>query len=50
MQRVENLATALRDVLHDGDVVVTMGAGHIGAVSHGLVAKLAAPRAVGKRS
>ena len=50
VQRVENLATALRDVLHDGDVVVTMGAGHIGAVSHGLVAKLAAPRAVGKRS
>jgi UDP-N-acetylmuramate--alanine ligase len=50
VQRVENLATALRDVLQDGDVVVTMGAGHIGAVSHGLVSKLAAPRAVGRRT
>ena len=46
VQRVENLATALRDVLRDGDVVVTMGAGHIGAISHELLSKLAAPRAV----
>ena len=50
VQRVENLATALRDVLHDGDVVVTMGAGHIGAIAHGLLTKLAAPRAVERRS
>jgi UDP-N-acetylmuramate--alanine ligase len=49
VQRVENLATALRDVLHDGDVLVTMGAGHIGAVAHALVGKLAAPRAVERR-
>jgi UDP-N-acetylmuramate--alanine ligase len=49
VQRVENLATALRDVLHDGDVLVTMGAGHIGAVAHALVTKLAAPRAVERR-
>ena len=46
VQRVENLATALRDVLRDGDVVVTMGAGHIGAISHELLSKLAAPRAL----
>ncbi|MDE2221410.1 MAG: UDP-N-acetylmuramate--L-alanine ligase, partial [Gammaproteobacteria bacterium] len=46
VQRVENLATALRDLLHDGDVLVTMGAGHIGAVAHSLVTRLAAPRAV----
>jgi len=49
VNRVEYLATALRDVLRDGDVVVTMGAGHIGAVAHGLVEKLAAPRAVERR-
>ena len=50
VQRVESLGTALRDVLQDGDVVVTMGAGHIGAVAHGLLTKLAAPRAVERRS
>jgi UDP-N-acetylmuramate--alanine ligase len=49
VQRVESLATALRDVLHDGDVLVTMGAGHIGSVAHALVGKLAAPRAVERR-
>jgi UDP-N-acetylmuramate--alanine ligase len=47
--RVENIATALRDMLRDGDVLVTMGAGHIGAVAHELLAKLAAPRAVERR-
>jgi len=36
-------------VLRDGDVVVTMGAGHIGAVAHGLAEKLAAPRVVERR-
>jgi len=30
--------------------VVTMGAGHIGAISHALPAKLAAVRAVERRS
>jgi UDP-N-acetylmuramate--alanine ligase len=49
VNRVEYLATALRDVLRDGDVVVTMGAGHIGAVAHGLAEKLAAPRVVERR-
>ncbi len=49
VDRVENIATALRDVLRDGDVVVTMGAGHIGAVAHQLATKLAAPRAVERR-
>ena len=48
VNRVENIAAELRDVLRDGDVVITMGAGHIGAVAHGLLSKLAAPRAVGR--
>jgi UDP-N-acetylmuramate--alanine ligase len=47
--RVENIGTALRDMLREGDVVVTMGAGHIGAVAHELLTKLAAPRAVERR-
>jgi UDP-N-acetylmuramate--alanine ligase len=47
--RVENIATALRDMLREGDVVITMGAGHIGAVAHELLSKLAAPRAVERR-
>ena len=38
--RVEELHAALLDVLQDGDVVVTMGAGHIGAVAHELPARL----------
>jgi UDP-N-acetylmuramate--alanine ligase len=38
--RVEELHTALLDVLQDGDVVVTMGAGHIGAVAHELPVRL----------
>ena len=38
----ENLAAALADVIRDGDLVVTMGAGHIGALSHELPARLAA--------
>ena len=49
VSRAENIGTALRDVLRDGDVVVTMGAGHIGAIAHGLLSKLAAPRAVERR-
>src|SRR5262249_4438318 len=40
---VENLADALRDVIRDGDLIVTMGAGHIGAIAHELPARLAAP-------
>jgi UDP-N-acetylmuramate--alanine ligase len=49
VNRVESIGTALRDILRDGDVVVTMGAGHIGAVAHELLNKLAAPRAVERR-
>jgi UDP-N-acetylmuramate--alanine ligase len=49
VNRVENIAASLRDVLRDGDVVVTMGAGHIGAIAHQLVTRLAAPRAVERR-
>jgi len=50
VSRVENIANSLRDLLRDGDVVVTMGAGHIGAVSQTLPARLAAVRAVERRS
>ena len=40
VERVENLAAALADVLRDADVVVTMGAGNIGTVAHELPARL----------
>jgi UDP-N-acetylmuramate--alanine ligase len=43
---IENIAGALAAVIRDGDLVVTMGAGHIGAMAHELPAKLMA--AVGK--
>ncbi len=43
VERVEELAVALKDVMHDGDVVVTMGAGHINAVAHALPDALAVP-------
>ncbi|HEX4509498.1 MAG TPA: UDP-N-acetylmuramate--L-alanine ligase, partial [Burkholderiaceae bacterium] len=36
VERVDELADALRAVLHDGDVVLTMGAGSISAVAHDL--------------
>jgi UDP-N-acetylmuramate--alanine ligase len=47
---VEDIAGALGNVIRDGDLVVTMGAGHIGAMAHELPARLrlaatkAAPR------
>jgi UDP-N-acetylmuramate--alanine ligase len=41
VERVEALADAVRDLLRDGDVLVTMGAGHIGAIAHQLPAQLA---------
>ena len=41
VERLEHIATALNAVLRDGDVIVTMGAGHIGAIAQGLAAKLA---------
>jgi UDP-N-acetylmuramate--alanine ligase len=36
VERVDQLADALRAVLHDGDLVLTMGAGNIGAVAQDL--------------
>ncbi len=42
VERVDDLAEALRGVLHDGDVVLTMGAGNIGAVAQDLKMRLAA--------
>ncbi|HTX24708.1 MAG TPA: UDP-N-acetylmuramate--L-alanine ligase [Steroidobacteraceae bacterium] len=43
VERVEDLALALKDVIRAGDVVVTMGAGHINTVAHALPKALAAP-------
>ena len=40
VDKVEDIAAALRNVLRPGDVVVTMGAGHIGAIAHELPAAL----------
>ncbi len=40
--RPESLHTAIAGLLRGGDVVVTMGAGHIGAIAHELPAQLAA--------
>jgi UDP-N-acetylmuramate--alanine ligase len=40
--RLETLHEALADLLRDGDVLVTMGAGHIGAISHALPERLGA--------
>ena len=42
VERVDELAETLRGVLRDGDVVLTMGAGNIGAVAQDLKARLAA--------
>jgi UDP-N-acetylmuramate--alanine ligase len=42
VERVDDLAEALRAVLHDGDLVLTMGAGNIGAVAQDLKSRLAA--------
>jgi UDP-N-acetylmuramate--alanine ligase len=42
VEQVDDLADSLRAVLHDGDVVLTMGAGNIGAVAHDLKARFAA--------
>jgi UDP-N-acetylmuramate--alanine ligase len=41
VERVEELAAALSAVIRGGDVIVTMGAGNISAVCHGLPAQLA---------
>jgi UDP-N-acetylmuramate--alanine ligase len=42
VERVEELAESLRAVVHDGDVVLTMGAGNIGAVAQDLKLRFAA--------
>jgi UDP-N-acetylmuramate--alanine ligase len=42
VERVDDLAESLRGVLHDGDVVLTMGAGNIGAVAQELKSRFAA--------
>jgi UDP-N-acetylmuramate--alanine ligase len=41
VERVDELAEALRGVLRDGDLVLTMGAGNIGAVAHELKSRFA---------
>jgi UDP-N-acetylmuramate--alanine ligase len=40
VEKVEELSVALKDMMRDKDVIVTMGAGNISAVSHALPAKL----------
>jgi UDP-N-acetylmuramate--alanine ligase len=36
VEKVEELAAALKDLIRDGDVIVAMGAGNISAVAHAL--------------
>jgi UDP-N-acetylmuramate--alanine ligase len=43
VEKVEELSESLADVIRDGDVVVTMGAGHISHVSHELPGRLGVP-------
>ncbi|MFT3906050.1 MAG: UDP-N-acetylmuramate--L-alanine ligase [Steroidobacteraceae bacterium] len=47
VDKPEHLAQALRDVIHGGDLIVTMGAGHIGNLAHELPAQLTAGQAGG---
>jgi UDP-N-acetylmuramate--alanine ligase len=42
VENVDSLADALRAVLHDGDVVLTMGAGNLGQVAQDLKNSFAA--------
>jgi UDP-N-acetylmuramate--alanine ligase len=42
VEHVDELADSLRGILHDGDVVLTMGAGNIGAVAQDLKKRFAA--------
>jgi UDP-N-acetylmuramate--alanine ligase len=42
VERVDELAESLRGILHDGDVILTMGAGNIGAVAQALSSRFAA--------
>ena len=43
VEKVEELADALRALIRDGDVIVAMGAGNISAAAHALPAHLSAP-------
>ena len=47
VEQVEQLADVLRGVIREGDVVLTLGAGSIGAVAQGLPAALATKAPVG---
>jgi UDP-N-acetylmuramate--alanine ligase len=40
VEKVEQLAAALADVIRNDDLVVTMGAGHINAIAHALPGQL----------
>jgi UDP-N-acetylmuramate--alanine ligase len=40
VEKLSNIAAALKDVLRPDDVIVTRGAGHIGAIAQELPAKL----------
>ena len=42
VEHVDDLAESLRGLLHDGDVILTMGAGNIGAVAQDLKSRFAA--------
>ncbi|HVN47028.1 MAG TPA: UDP-N-acetylmuramate--L-alanine ligase [Steroidobacteraceae bacterium] len=41
IERVEDLASVLKDLIRDGDVIIAMGAGNISAVAHALPGALA---------
>ena len=40
VEKLDTLADSLRDLLHPGDVVATLGAGNVSAVAHALPARL----------
>ena len=50
VERVEELAEVLKDLIRDGDLIVAMGAGNISAVAHQLPAALTALLPPGKAS
>jgi UDP-N-acetylmuramate--alanine ligase len=50
VEKVEELAEALKDVIQGGDVIIAMGAGNISAVAHTLPQALAALLPAGKAS
>ena len=50
VEKVEELAQALKDVIRDGDVIVAMGAGNISAVAHALPGALRALLPPGRAS